>query len=111
MTAEKTTASRDAAPLASASADAIEIFADVLAQSEDEGLGDDFYSRLCEGITRCTAMRRVIIFRYDSARRRVHAAGSFGVDLSLFAEDFFNVESAALARRALEEDQVLEISQ
>jgi signal transduction histidine kinase len=110
MTAEKTTASRDAAPLASASADAIEIFADVLAQSEDEGLGDDFYSRLCEGITRCTAMRRVIIFRYDSARRRVHAAGSFGVDLSLFAEDFFNVESAALARRALEEDQVLEIS-
>jgi hypothetical protein len=54
---------------ASASADALEIFADVLAKSEEEALGDDFYSRLCEGITRCTAMQRIVIFRYDSARR------------------------------------------
>src|SRR5271170_4282185 len=67
-------------------ADAIEIFASVLAQSEEERFGDDFYSRLCEGITRCTALRRVVIFRYDSARRRVHAAGSYGVDLSTFAD-------------------------
>jgi signal transduction histidine kinase len=110
MPANETKHKPTTAPLAPASADAIEIFADVLAQSEEEGLGDDFYSRLCEGITRCTAMRRLVIFRYDSARRRVHAAGSFGVDLSLFADDFFNVESAALARRSLEEDQVLEIS-
>ena len=81
----------DTAPatqLTPAHADAIEIFAEVLAQSEEEGLGDDFYSRLCEGITRCTALRRVVIFRYDSARRRILAAGSFGVDLALFAGDF-----------------------
>ena len=57
-----------ATQLAPAHADAIEIFAEVLAQSEDEGLVDDFYSRLCEGITRCTALRRVVIFRYDSTR-------------------------------------------
>jgi signal transduction histidine kinase len=105
-----TTPTKDTGQLASASADAIEIFADVLAQSEDEGLGEDFYSRLCEGITRCTAIRRLVIFRYDSARRRVHAAGAFGVDLSLFSDDFFTVESAALARRSLEEDRVLEIT-
>ena len=83
----------------------------MLAQSEEEGLGDDFYSRLCEGITRCTALRRVVIFRYDSARRRILAAGSFGVDLALFAGDFFTLESAALAREALEQDRVLEISE
>jgi signal transduction histidine kinase len=106
----QTTPTQPAGPLASASADAIEIFADVLAQSEDEGLGDDFYSRLCEGITRCTAIRRLVIFRYDSALRRVHAAGAFGVDLSVFSDDFFSVESAALARRSLEEDRVLEIT-
>jgi signal transduction histidine kinase len=88
----------------------MEIFAEVLAQSEEEGLGDDFYSRLCEGITRCTGMRRVVIFRYDSARRRVHVAGTYGVEMSLFADDFFTVESAPLARRALESDQVLEAS-
>jgi signal transduction histidine kinase len=104
----------DTAPatqLTPAHADAIEIFAEVLAQSEEEGLGDDFYSRLCEGITRCTALRRVVIFRYDSARRRILAAGSFGVDLALFAGDFFTLESAALARQALEEDRVLEIAE
>jgi signal transduction histidine kinase len=93
-----------------ATTNALEIFADVLAQSEEEGLGDDFYSRLCEGITRCTAMRRLVIFRYDSARRRVHAAGSYGVDLSLFADYFFSAESAPVAMRALAEDRVLEIS-
>src|SRR5471030_1724238 len=57
-----------ATQLTPAHADAIEIFAEVLAQSEEEGLADDFYSRLCEGITRCTALRRVVIFRYDSTR-------------------------------------------
>src|ERR1700733_711729 len=99
-----------AAQLAPAHADAIEIFAEVLAQSEDEGLVDDFYSRLCEGITRCTALRRVVIFRYDSTRRRILAAGAFGVDLGLFAGDFFTLESAALARDALPQDRVIEIS-
>ena len=86
--------------LAPAHADAIEIFASVLAQSEEEGFGDDFYSRLCEGITRCTALRRVVIFRYDSQRRRILAAGSFGIDLNLFADDFFSLESASFAREA-----------
>jgi len=100
-----------AAQLAPAHADAIEIFAEVLAQSEEEGLGDDFYSRLCEGITRCTALRRVVIFRYDSARRRILAAGSYGVDLSLFAGDFFSLETAGLARQALEQDRVIETAE
>jgi signal transduction histidine kinase len=92
-------------------ADAIEIFAEVLAQTEEEGLADDFYSRLCEGITRCTALRRVVLFRYDSARRRILAAGSFGVDLDLFQGDFFTLESAALAREALEQDRVIETAE
>jgi signal transduction histidine kinase len=100
-----------AAQLAPAHADAIEIFAAVLAQSEDEGLGDDFYSRVCEGITRCTALRRVVLFRYDSTRRRILAAGSYGVDLDLFADDFFTLETAALARDALTQDRVIELSE
>lgn len=87
---------------------AIEILADVLSRSEEEAVGDDFYSRLCAGITRCTSMRRLLIFRYDSARRRVYAAGSYGVDLSLFSDFFFTSESAPLAMRSLAEDRVLE---
>lgn len=103
-------AAASASASASASADALEIFADVLAKSEEEGLGDDFYSRLCEGITRCTAMARIVIFRYDSARRRVYAAGSYGVDVDLFADYYFTAESAPLAMRALAEDRVLELT-
>ncbi|HXR13654.1 MAG TPA: hypothetical protein VN740_03270 [Solirubrobacteraceae bacterium] len=99
-----------ASQLPTTPADAIEIFASVLAQSEEEGSADDYYSRLCEGITRCTALRRVVIFRYDSQRRRILAAGSFGVELALFADDFFTLESAAFAREALEQDRVLEAS-
>jgi signal transduction histidine kinase len=87
---------------------AIEILADVLARSDAEAVGDDFYSRLCAGITRCTSMRRLLIFRYDSARRRVSAAGSYGVDLSLFSDFYFTAESAPLAMRSLVEDRVLE---
>ena len=100
-----------AAQFTPAHADAIEIFAEMLAQSEQEGPRDDFYSRLCEGITRCTALRRVVIFRYDSARRRILAAGSFGVDLELFADDFFSLEAAPLALEALAQDRVLEASE
>src|SRR6185437_14919310 len=41
---------------------------------------------------------------------RILAAGTFGVDLGLFAGYFFTLDSAALAREALEQDRVIEIS-
>jgi signal transduction histidine kinase len=97
--------------LSSAQVRAIEFLADVLATSEEEGRADDFYGRLSEATSRLTSLNRVVIFRYDSARRRVRAAGSFGVELDVFAGLFVTVESAPIARRALEEDQVLEVSQ
>jgi signal transduction histidine kinase len=90
-------------------ATAIEFFADILADGE-HGAEDDFYSRLCEATTRATSMRRVILFRYDSTRRRVRAAGSHGVDISIFADALITVESAPLAKRALELDRVTEAS-
>jgi signal transduction histidine kinase len=89
---------------------AIEYLAEVLATSEDEGRGDDFYGRLSEATTRLTSLRRAVIFRYDSARRRVRLAGGFGVDLSELEGLFVTVESAPIARRALELDQVIEAS-
>jgi signal transduction histidine kinase len=97
-------------PLSTAQAAAIESFADVLAHGDHDTAEDDFYSRLCEATTRATSMRRAIIFLYDSARRRVRAAGSHGVDISVFADAFITVESAPMARRALELDSVIEAS-
>lgn len=91
--------------------DAIELVAETLLNSESDGQVDDFYSSLCEAICRLTSMTRAVIFRYDSARRRVRAAGAYGVDLSVFAGLFVTVESAPLARQALEEDRVIEASE
>src|SRR5438128_11924728 len=58
---------------------AVEYLAEVLATSEDDGRGDDFYGLLCETITRLTALRRAASFHYDSARRRARLAGWSGI--------------------------------
>jgi signal transduction histidine kinase len=54
-------------------------------------------------------MRRAIIFRYDRARRRVRAAGAYGLDIKQFAEAYVTVESAPIAAQALREDRVIDI--
>jgi signal transduction histidine kinase len=55
-------------------------------------------------------MRRAVIFRYDSARRRVRAAGAHGLDLEHFAGAHVTVESAPIAAQALREDTVVEVA-
>ena len=70
---------------------------------------DAFFSSLCEAICRLTSMRRAVLFRYDSARRRVRAVGAHGIELELFAELFVTIDSVPVARQALVEDRVLEV--
>jgi signal transduction histidine kinase len=89
---------------------ALDAFVDVLSNITDETPGVDhgFYDGLCEAIVRQTSIERAAIFRYDGAQRRVRAAGSAGVDLSVFDGLFANIEILGEARRALEEDTVVE---
>src|SRR5919197_2051216 len=89
--------------------DALETFVDLLARVETDGSSDDFYSRLCEATCRLASMDRAVIFRYDDARRRVRAAGAYGIELDLFENAHLTVESAPIARQALEEDRVIEV--
>jgi signal transduction histidine kinase len=91
--------------------DALEVVVDLLSGVEDDAAPDAFYSRLCQAVCRVTSMDRAVIFRYDGARRRVRAAGAHGIALKQFADAQVSVESAPLARRALTEDRVLEISE
>jgi signal transduction histidine kinase len=89
--------------------DVLELFVEVLSQSErDDSVGGSFYDRLCEAVCRLARMRRAVIFRYDSTRRRVSAAGAYGLDISRFADEHVTVESAPIAARALREDRVVE---
>jgi signal transduction histidine kinase len=91
--------------------EALELFVGVLSQEEGgTSAGEAFYDRLCDAVCRLAKMRRAIIFRYDTARRRVRAVGSHGVDLEQFAEAHVTVESAPIAARALREDSVVEVA-
>jgi signal transduction histidine kinase len=96
------------APRTDAHVAALDVFADVLSQSDAGTTSDAFYSRLCEAISRLAGLERTVLFRYDGALRRVRAAGAHGVPLALFHNEPFSVESAPLARRSLEDDRVLE---
>ena len=89
---------------------ALELFVELLSQADAVSTGDDFYGRLCEAVCRLVGMRRAVIFRYDTSRRRVRAAGAHGLDLEQFAGARVTVESAPIAARALEEDTVIEVS-
>ena len=89
---------------------ALDAFVDVLSNITDETPGVDhgFYDGLCAAICRQTSIERAAIFRYDGAHRRVRAAGVAGVDISLFDGLFASVEVLGDARRALEDDVVVE---
>jgi signal transduction histidine kinase len=88
---------------------ALELFVEVLSQSEAGSTADDFYDRLCEAVCRLARMRRAIIFRYDSADRRVRAAGAHGMSIEPFAGAHVTVETAPIAGRALATDRVVEV--
>jgi signal transduction histidine kinase len=89
--------------------DVLETFVELLTRSEDDSSSDAFYSSLCEAVCRLTSMDRAVIFRYDEARRRVRAAGAYGIDLDRFTNSHITVESAPIARQALLEDRVIEM--
>jgi len=69
---------------------------------------DAFFSRLSEAICRLTSMKRAVLFRYDSDRRRVRAVGAHGIDLELFEDLYVTIDSVPVARQALLVDQIQE---
>jgi signal transduction histidine kinase len=89
--------------------DALETFVELLTRVEADGSAESFYASLCEAVCRLTAMDRAVIFRYDEAHRRVRAAGAYGIDLDRFTNARVTIASAPIARRALEEDRVIEM--
>ncbi len=99
----------EAPPRASAGhIEVLEVVSDLLMGVGEGSPPDAFFSSLCEAICRLTAMRRAVLFRYDSARRRVRAVGAHGIELERFADLFVTIDSVPVARRALVEDRILE---
>jgi signal transduction histidine kinase len=88
--------------------EALDAFVEVLSEADAGASQDVFYGHLCEVICRLGSMDRGVIFRYDEARRRVRAAGVHDLDIGIFKDTQLSVESAPIARRALETDAVIE---
>src|SRR4051812_23247312 len=89
--------------------EALDAFAEVLADAEAGSTRDAFYGRLCYAICDLASMDRAVIVRYDEALRRVRVAGTHNLDLSSFGEMELSVDSAPIAREALERDAVIEM--
>src|SRR5271170_5453414 len=87
----------------------LEVMSDLLSGIGEGSPPDAFFSSLCEAICRLTSMRRAVLVRYDSARRRVRVAGAHGIELELFADVFLTIDSVPVARQALVEDRIVEV--
>jgi signal transduction histidine kinase len=87
----------------------LEVMSDLLSGVGEGSPPDAFFSSLCEAICRLTSMRRAVLFRYDSARRRVRAVGAHGIELERLADLFVTIDSVPVARQALVEDRILEV--
>lgn len=89
---------------------ALDVLVEVLGGADDPATPDAFYGRLCAAVCQLTTIHRAAIWRYDGARRRVRVVGIHGLAASVFADLHVNVESAAIARQALEADRVIEVA-
>jgi signal transduction histidine kinase len=89
--------------------EALDAFAEVLADAEAGSTRDAFYGRLCYAICSLASMDRAVLFRYDDALRRVRVAGAHNLDIKVFEADEVSVDTVAIAREALERDAVIEI--
>lgn len=87
---------------------ALDLFAQVL--SEAEGGPQRLYSRMAEATCRLGSMRRAVFFAYDDERREVRAMGSHGIALELFDGASPAANSVEVARRALADDVVVEMT-
>src|ERR1700690_2564727 len=101
-------------PLSSDSARAghievLEVMSDLLSGIGEGSPPDAFFSSLCEAICRLASMKRAVLVRYDSARRRVRAVGAHGIELEPFADLFVTIDSVPVARRSLARDRILEV--
>ena len=89
--------------------EALDLMADLLLGIGEQSPPDAFFSSFCEAICRLASMKRAVLFRYDSVRRRVRAVGAHNFDLERFAGMFVTVDSVPVARQSLIEDRVLEV--
>jgi signal transduction histidine kinase len=89
----------------------LEVFVELLAESDTDTSSTEFYDRICEAICRLTTMQRAAIFMADAGRQRVRAVGSHGTSFSQLAKLRPTLVNTPIAQRALLEDAVVVVSE
>lgn len=89
--------------------EAIELFAEVLGQLDQEAPTSEFYGRLCRSTCELAHLDRAVMLLYDADLRRVRPVGEYGIDTSPFRDVYVHADTAPIARSALAEDRVEQV--
>lgn len=86
----------------------VEVLVGLLAELDEATESGVFYDRVCRAVCSLTSMRRAALLLHDSTYRTVIPMGSYGVDPDLVRRIEGTLDETPIARRALEEDRVVE---
>jgi signal transduction histidine kinase len=86
----------------------VEVLVGLLAELDEATASGVFYDRVCRAVCSLTTMERAALLLHDSTYRTVIPMGSYGVDADLVKLIEGTLDETPIARRALEEDRVVE---
>ncbi len=98
-----------AAAPAAPRAGTVEVLVGLLAEVDEATESGVFYDRVCRAVCTLTTMRRAALLLHDDTYRAVIPMGSFGIDPELVRMIEGTLDETPIARRALEEDRVVDV--
>ncbi len=88
----------------------VEVLVGLLAELDEATESGVFYDRVCRAVCSLTSMKRAALLLNDETYRAVIPMGSHGVDPELLKRIEGTLDETPIARLALEEDRVVEVS-
>lgn len=88
----------------------VEVLVGLLAELDAATESGVFYDRVCKAVCALTTMRRAALLLHDPTYRVVIPMGSHGVDPELVKRIEGTLDETPIARLALEQDRVVEVS-
>jgi nitrate/nitrite-specific signal transduction histidine kinase len=98
------------AAIATPRAGTVEVLVGLLAELDVATESGVFYDRVCRAVCTLTSMTRAALLLHDPTYRTVIPMGSYGADAKLVKMIEGTLDETPVARRALEEDRVVEVS-
>lgn len=96
--------------IATPRAGTVEVLVGLLAELDVATESGVFYDRVCRAVCTLSSMTRAALLLHDSTYRTVIPMGSHGIDPGLVKLIEGTLDETPIARRALEEDRVVEVA-